>query len=283
MRRTRQPSYFSERGFSLLHAHGPRSALSLHPHFHAEYLICLQLRGTEACHVTGRLHHFSPGDLVLINPLQVHTGNTTGALELEYVSLYIDPDRLIEVAREVTPASCHQPEFTDIQIHNDPVVRRRICALLEHCRTGERDREATREALVHELLGHVLENYSNLHEPRLLPTNRVHNRAISQAVGFLRSRDLQDTSSLDLDDLAAVAGLSKYHFLRQFRAVVGITPGAYLRTLKLCHAASLLRKSPTTIAAVARSVGFSDQRSFTRAFSRQVGMTPSNYRRLHRG
>lgn len=277
---SRQPSYFSERGFSVLHASGPRSAQPHHPHFHAEYLICLQLRGTEACHVTGKLHHFSPGDLVLINPLQVHTGNTQNSDEVEYLGLYIDPELLTEVAHELAPKSRHQPEFTAVQVASDPTVSRGFAALLDRFRHPDDGGE--RETLVHNLLGHVLRHYSNLLQPRLLPTTRVHNRAISRAVAYLRDRDLGDRSRLDLDELAAVAGLSKYHFLRQFRAVVGMTPGAYVRTLKLCHAANLLRKSPTSIAAVARTVGFSDHASFTRAFSRHVGMTPSSYKCLHR-
>lgn len=280
-----QPSYFSDRGYVVFHAQGPRSAESLHPHFHAEYLLCLQVHGSEACHVTGKLHHFAPGDLVLINPLQVHTGNTQGTAELEYISLYIDPELLREIARGVTPTSEHQPEFTNIQIPSDPVVRAKFAALLQRCQThvsGEPDSYGEREALIHELIGHVLIHYSNLSEPRLLPTNRVRNRNVSRAIAFLHSRNPSDTKRLDLHALAAIAGLSKYHFLRQFRAAVGMTPGAYVRTLKLCHAAQMLRKSPTSISTVARAIGFCDHASFTRAFSRHLGMTPSRYQRLHR-
>ena len=85
---------------------------------------------------------------------------------------------------------------------------------------------------------------------------------------------------MTLDELAEVAGLSKYHFLRQFSQAVGMTPGAYLRTLRLCQAARKLRSSELPILEIALSVGFADHPSFSRAFARHMGMTPSEYQKL---
>ncbi|MBK8238503.1 MAG: helix-turn-helix transcriptional regulator [Deltaproteobacteria bacterium] len=68
--------------------------------------------------------------------------------------------------------------------------------------------------------------------------------------------------------------------MRQFDQVVGMTPGAFLRTLRLCHAARMLRTSDTPIVDIAVSIGFADHPSFSRAFARAMGLTPSDYRRL---
>ena len=86
---------------------------------------------------------------------------------------------------------------------------------------------------------------------------------------------------MNLDELAAIAELSKYHFLRQFAQTVGMTPGAYLRSLRLCEAARRLRVSDRPILDIALSVGFADHPSFSRAFARYMGMTPSTYQRLN--
>jgi transcriptional regulator GlxA family with amidase domain len=85
---------------------------------------------------------------------------------------------------------------------------------------------------------------------------------------------------VSLEELAEIAELSKFHFLRQFSQVVGMTPGAYLRTLRLCHAARKLRTTEMPILDVALSVGFADHPSFSRAFARHMGMTPSEYQKL---
>jgi AraC-like DNA-binding protein len=125
----------------------------------------------------------------------------------------------------------------------------------------------------------AFEEFSNLRQPMLRSTNRVGHRKIARSVEYIRSLDKNATNPT-LEQLAEVAGLSKYHFLRQFSQVVGMTPGAYLRTLRLCHAARKLRTTDMPILEVALSVGFADHPSFSRAFARYMGMTPSEYQRL---
>ena len=61
-----------------------------------------------------------------------------------------------------------------------------------------------------------------------------------------------------------------------------MTPGAYLRTLRLCHGARLLRETDEPVMDVARRVGFADHPAFTRAFVRAMGTTPTRYRTANR-
>ena len=137
------------------------------------------------------------------------------------------------------------------------------------------------ETALREVVFHAFEDFSNLRQPMLRSTNRVAHRKIARSVEYIRELDPQaGAASVTLDQLAEVAGLSKYHFLRQFSSAVGMTPGAYLRTLRLCQAARKLRTSDMPILEVALSVGFADHPSFSRAFARHMGMTPSEYQKL---
>ena len=146
------------------------------------------------------------------------------------------------------------------------------------------------ESTLHTLLVETFEPYSNLRCAMMRSTNRISHRKIAKAVEYLRFHAQQPRQveastdeanpDLSLDALAGVAELSKYHFLRQFAEVVGMTPGAYLRSLRLCQAARRLRESNAPILDVALSVGFADHPSFSRAFARYMGMTPSEYQRL---
>ncbi len=136
------------------------------------------------------------------------------------------------------------------------------------------------ESSLHEVLLLAFEEFSNLKQPALRSTARVGHRKIARSLDYIRSLEAEGSPNVSLDALAEVAGLSKYHFLRQFSQVVGMTPGAYLRTLRLCHAARKLRTTELPILEVALSVGFADHPSFSRAFARHMGMTPSEYQKL---
>ncbi len=252
----------------------------------------MQLSGHEACHVAGKLYEFDAGELVLINPHQVHTGNTRGSEDIEYVSLYVERDLVRAIAREHTGED-RDPEFTYIKVAGAPALTRSVRELLSSnalaaadAAPAGNDHALERDAAVTSVIAHALSRFSNLHDPRLRSTNRVAQRPIARVVEYLREQELGPRPGVSpspargatLDELAAVAGLSKYHFLRQFSRVVGMTPGAYLRSLRMCRAARLLRTTRDPIAKVARASGFTDHASFSRAFRRHAGLSPRQYR-----
>src|SRR3954470_18737929 len=98
---------------------------------------------------------------------------------------------------------------------------------------------------------------------------------------LLRARDLADarySEPLDVDDMAAAAGLSRAHFSREFRRAFGESPHAYLLTRRLERAASLLRHTDRSVADICFSVGLSSVGSFTSSFTRTYGISPTAYR-----
>lgn len=81
---------------------------------------------------------------------------------------------------------------------------------------------------------------------------------------------------IHLDDLAAVARISKFHLVRLFGEALGITPHRYQMLLRVSHAQAMLRGGDR-IGEVARRVGFCDQSHFNRYFRFLVGVTPGQY------
>lgn len=99
-------------------------------------------------------------------------------------------------------------------------------------------------------------------------------------VHLRRARDLVDrhyAEPLDLDGLAAAAGVSKFHFLRCFAATYGKTPAVYVTERRIERAQDLLRATNLTVTEVCMVVGYSSLGSFSTKFTRLVGMTPSAY------
>jgi AraC family transcriptional regulator len=86
---------------------------------------------------------------------------------------------------------------------------------------------------------------------------------------------------LALDRLARLAGLSRFHFLRQFRALTGETPKQYVLRLRIERAALRLVFLRSTVLDVALDCGFRNHETFTRAFRRRFGTSPRDYRTLH--
>jgi AraC-like DNA-binding protein len=98
---------------------------------------------------------------------------------------------------------------------------------------------------------------------------------------LLRARDLADAryaEPLNVDDLAAAAGLSRAHFSREFRRAFGVSPHAYLLTRRLERAAALLRYTDNSVAEICLAVGLQGIGSFTTSFKRAFGKTPTEYR-----
>ena len=118
---------------------------------------------------------------------------------------------------------------------------------------------------------------------RVSATQRVSandERRISRALHLLEQ---EFSDALTLDQLAAAAAMSKYHFLRSFRRIVGMTPHRYLLGLRLRHAAVRLAQSSARVSAIAFDTGFGDLSTFNARFRRHFGASPSRYRTQLRG
>ena len=98
---------------------------------------------------------------------------------------------------------------------------------------------------------------------------------------LLRAKDLIDAryrDPLDVAALARAAHLSQAHFSREFRRAFGETPHQYLLTRRLERAASLLRTTDRSVAAICFTVGLQSVGSFTTSFTRAFGQSPTAYR-----
>jgi AraC family transcriptional regulator len=89
-------------------------------------------------------------------------------------------------------------------------------------------------------------------------------------------------NDITLADLARVANYSPFHFARQFKLAMGISPHRYISKLRLEKAMAQLAARKLPLAEIAQNAHFSSQASFTRAFHRATGTTPKEYQRRRR-
>ena len=100
-------------------------------------------------------------------------------------------------------------------------------------------------------------------------------RRISTA---LRCIEARLDEHLSIAELSKVAAMSPYHFLRTFRALVGVTPHQFILHARMKRAAVFLRRTSDNVSAIAFAAGFGDLSTFNRRFQRIFGLSPSAYR-----
>ena len=110
-------------------------------------------------------------------------------------------------------------------------------------------------------------------------------RCPAQAIDFRvrKSMRLMEKSlgaDIELDAVARGAGLSRPHFYKLFRTQTGLTPNLYVNTLLMEQAIHKLVGSGISVADIGYDLGFSSQSGFTRFFAANVGMAPTQYRRV---
>ncbi|ADG79582.1 Transcriptional regulator, AraC family OS=Tsukamurella paurometabola (strain ATCC 8368 / DSM/ CCUG 35730 / CIP 100753 / JCM 10117 / KCTC 9821 / NBRC 16120/ NCIMB 702349 / NCTC 13040) OX=521096 GN=Tpau_2986 PE=4 SV=1 [Tsukamurella paurometabola] len=96
-----------------------------------------------------------------------------------------------------------------------------------------------------------------------------------------RARDHADRNyaePLDLATLAAIAGVSKFHFQRLFTATYGLSPAEHLSRRRIERAQDLLRATNLTVTEVCTAVGFTSLGSFSSRFRELVGESPTQFR-----
>ena len=119
----------------------------------------------------------------------------------------------------------------------------------------------------------LLREYDQL--PARKPAAAAPPVAVLRAVELMRQRMGE---SLSLEEIADAAGLSPFHFSRQFKAATGHPPHEYLMRLRVDRAQELMRQQREwTMAAVAQDAGFADQSHMARHFKRVLGVTPRQF------
>ena len=130
------------------------------------------------------------------------------------------------------------------------------------------------EELALRLVERVIAVIADQNRAPAAPAGRDAKRVV-EAIRFVESDAVRP---LQLRDLAAIAGMSKYHFLRAFRRLTGVTPHQYLISARLRRAALALTSSRRPVIAIALDSGFGDLSTFNHRFRGAFGLTPTEYR-----
>lgn len=201
------------------------------------------------------------------------------------VSLHFSPALFEEIAASMAGSSRFR--FTAAMLPalkplNRPMAE--IAALAAN--TATPDRMAPNHMAVEELAIEMAETVIGAvagGEARAAAASPADSRRISRVLRHIErhATEAHGPVPLDLAGLAAVACMSKYHFLRSFRRITGVTPHQYLLGLRLRRAAEQLCSSRDPVSAIAYDAGFGDLSTFNAGFRAQFGASPGHFRAAH--
>lgn len=189
------------------------------------------------------------------------------------VAFHFAPDLFAEIA--ATSAGSARFRFPTAMLPAGPELAAPSVEAAVAAAAGDR---VALDALAMRVADRVLRTLSGSRGAAAAPSARDQRR-ISAA---LRHIEENADRPLDLDGLAGVAGMSKYHFLRCFRRVIGETPYAYLLGLRLRRAAERLCTTAMPVSSVAFDAGFGDLSTFNERFRTVFGATPAAFRKMGR-
>ncbi|MBD7966665.1 AraC family transcriptional regulator [Paenibacillus gallinarum] len=227
-------------------------------HAHKEYAIGVTLRGIQHYNLDGNLQLSYQNGIMLFNPEQAHDGMAHDKSGLDYVMLYIEPQLLLEVMEKKDIVRFSTP------IMYDRRLEQRILNLSQAI-LSEKD-----EALCSELL---LSLTDNLIQTNLSTDDKKDNTLIRKAKDMLHA-NLEQV--LKLDEICKELDLSKFQFIRLFKAHTGISPYQYFLNCKIECAKQLIEKNKDIYSAVA-ACGFVDLTHLNKHFKRVYGTTAFEY------
>ncbi|WP_371069470.1 helix-turn-helix domain-containing protein [Sediminibacillus sp. JSM 1682029] len=129
------------------------------------------------------------------------------------------------------------------------------------------------KGLLFEVMAEWLGNYP-------IPEKTVHNEKTDQIKKVLLYIEDHFHEKIKIKDLACLVQMSEGHFNRFFKSIVRMTPIEYTNTIRINHAAKLLRETSRKILTIALDVGFDNQSYFIRTFKRYKKCTPSQFRKM---
>lgn len=128
------------------------------------------------------------------------------------------------------------------------------------------------------LAGHLIGQYDVDRWRPVAKAPSLDPKRLNRVLDFIEARIATDIS---LDDLAAEACLSPFHFSRLFKDATGQTPHRYVTARRVQAARDKLALKDSSLVEIALDTGFGSQANFIRVFRKTTGLTPGQYRELH--
>jgi AraC-like DNA-binding protein len=255
-------------GIEIVHADYKVQTFS--KHVHEGYTIGVIEEGAQRFYRSGNIHIADTNSIILVNADDVHTGESASPEGWKYRAMYPLEQHFENISNDLYDGKVFAPYFSSAVI-NDPKIAEQLRFLFHQV-----DNNASKlltETIMYSLMMRLTLRHSTLRNaPKDLSGSKHKLFLVKEYLDSYPSEDIS------LSQLANIAGLSQYHFIRQFKKMFDLAPHSYQIQARLKKAKALL-KFGVKPAMVATDCGFHDQSHFSRHFKKALGTTPSKFQK----
>ena len=249
-------------------------------HFHEFDKVVVLLSGHVDYTVEDITYALKPWDVLLVKHHTIHKALIDKTEPYDRVIIYLDGKYFDRIMPNAGLMDCFEKADKDgrQRITPDDGQQERLAAALEDYEAAMRDEELGAEAIRDTQMVKLLVLINRIYASGSAAPDRAEATRDPKIGAVLSYINENLGRELSVDELAEQAYLSRYHFMRLFKAQTGSTVHAYVRQKRLLCAARLIREGESAARAAAES-GFSDYSAFHRAFRECFGISPGQLKK----
>jgi AraC-like DNA-binding protein len=241
-------------------------------HIHKTYIIGIVEEGQRVItHSKGSVKILEK-EVFVLNPNQVHSCSSENPGH-SYKILSVSSKTMQSIASYISEMQEKRPYFKKIH-YESGLLSNKMIRLFEVI--AEPEFHIQIESALYSFLTYLIMRFSE--SPPLICALGEQKDSIKRVCDYIQHSFAEN---LSLKKLAEIACLSPFHFQREFKKRVGVTPHEYLSDFKIYQSKKMLLNSED-IADIAAQLGFFDQSHFSRIFKKTVGISPGKYAKINK-
>ena len=248
--------------------------------FHEEIEIKLFYEGTGYVMVNSSVYVARAGDIIIVNPYELHANINTDSFSGKYHLFIVSLDFLSSLLPPTVNLR-HMLVDNDERFNHCIAGNQRLQAILLRIIDEMNEKKEFYKLIVKNLFCEFFAllvrdemDLTGLSEGTGADDKNI--KAISPALNKIHT---SYADKLGIEELAALCNLSKYHFCRIFKSAMGMTAMEYLMHFRTRVAAAIIKNTDETIAKISLDCGFSDESYFYRCYKKIHGVSPKHLRK----
>lgn len=251
-------------------------------HWHTATEVIMPLDNIYTVIVNETRHTLSPGDILIIPPGEPHeilAPDAGSRLIVQFDFSLLHSLRLFDATLHMLRPACLIEARTSGETAE--WLKALLLEMKDECWGEAPLKEAAAYGLLIRFFVRVGRDFIHTERHEQQPGGSKYHRQVDTFMQVCNYMNVHCTSDVSVEELAALAGYSKFHFTRLFRQFIGISYYDYLNRQRIMHAESLLAGPELSVTEVAMRSGFGSLATFNRAFKAYRKCTPTQYRQLY--
>ncbi|HOJ09306.1 MAG TPA: AraC family transcriptional regulator [Clostridiales bacterium] len=252
-------------------------------HWHEQLEILYFTEGNAVIQCNSISYEASPGDLIIINSNELHTGYNVGNY-LAYYCFNIDSSfihsRFMDTCemKYITPIERNMILFKN-KVSGDNSIIECINAVIREYESKETAYELVIKSCAYKLLAMLIRN----HVTKVI-THAEYAKSLcylERLAKVFKYIEENYNQKITIEDLSSMSNLSSYYFCRMFKMVTGKTMIEYINSFRINKADYLLKSTDMNVTEVAMATGFNDINYFSRTFKKYKKISPSHVTKVN--